>query len=120
MPTPILDLKVVRDPPRVVCVSIAPEVDAGNVRAVEEYFEKMLDKEKPRDVLLDLSGLVFGCSGFLGCLVYWKEEVRKKAGGSLILFGLRSELASILRLTALDRHLTIRPDQQGALEAVSA
>lgn len=120
MATPILNLQVVRDPPKVVCVSIAQEVDASNVRAVEDYFEKMLDSEKPRDVLLDLSGLAFGCSGFLGCLVYWKEEVRKKAGGSLILYGLRHEMASILRLTSLDRHLTIRPDQQGALEAAAA
>src|SRR5262249_30275009 len=120
MTTPIMKTQVLRDPPKVVCVSIAPEVDAGNVRTVEDYCEHMLETDKPRDVLLDLSGLVFGCSGFLGCLVYWKEEVRKKAGGSLILYGLRSELASILRLTALDRHLTIRSDQQGALEAVSA
>jgi stage II sporulation protein AA (anti-sigma F factor antagonist) len=109
-----LSRQTVQESPKVVCWRIAGELDENNGRQVESYFDELVQAEQPRHVLLDLSGLIFAGSSFFGSLLFWKEEVGKN-GGSLVLFGLRPEVASTMRIFALDRVLSICDDQQAAL-----
>ena len=114
-----LDLarQTVQESPKVVCMKIAGEVDETNGRRVETYFDELVETEKPCHVLLDLSGLTFAGSAFFGSLLFWKEELAKNGGG-LVLFALRTEVASTLRIFALDRVLSIAADQAAALAAL--
>lgn len=107
-----------RDRPKTVVLRIAGEVDETNGRRAETYFTDLMSAEQPRDVLLDLGGLSFGSSGFFGSLLFWKEEVAK-GGGQLVLFGLRPEIASTMRIFSLDRVVSICPDRQAALNKLA-
>jgi anti-anti-sigma factor len=120
-PTPELNLshENVQDSPRIVKVRIGCDVEAGNGQAVEKYFNYVVQSEQPRHVLLDLGGVTFGDTAFFSLLLFWNEEVSKK-GGKLVLFGVRPELHSTLRLLSFDKFLTIRPDQAAALAALPA
>jgi anti-anti-sigma factor len=109
-----LSYETVRENPKVLLFRIAGEVDETNGRQTETYFTDLMSAQKPRDVLLDLGGLTFGSSGFFGSLLFWKEEVAK-GGGQMVLFGLRPEIASTLRIFSLDRVVSIRADRQAAL-----
>jgi anti-anti-sigma factor len=117
MPDLNLSHETVQDSPKTVVMSIVGELDQTNGREVETYFNELFDSEQPRHVLVDLSGLVFAGSGFFGSLLFWKEEVAK-GGGLLVLFGLRPEIASTMRIFSLDRVVTICNDRDAALEKV--
>ena len=104
----------VQESPRVTVVRIHGDVEASNGRAVESAFEAALQADQPRHVLLDLGGVTFGDSAFFSSLLFWREEMTKR-GGKLVLFGLRPELLSTLRILTLDRVLTIRPDREAAV-----
>jgi stage II sporulation protein AA (anti-sigma F factor antagonist) len=103
----------VQESPRVVVVRIHGEIDSSNGKAVEEYFETVLEREQPRHVLLDLGGVTYGDSAFFSSLLFWREELTKR-GGQLVLFALRPEVLSTMRILALDRVLTVKPDRAAA------
>jgi anti-anti-sigma factor len=119
--TPELNMshEKVQDAPRVVKVRIGCDVESGNGQEVEKYFNYALQSEQPRHVLLDLGGVGFGDTAFFSLLLFWNEEVQK-GGGKLVIFGIRPELHSTLRLLSFDKFLTIRPDQAAALAALPA
>jgi len=104
----------VQESPRVVAVRIHGDVDSSNCHAVEEYFDAVLEREQPRHVLLDLGGVTYGASAFFSSLLFWREELTKR-GGKLVLFALRPEVLSTMRILALDRVLTVKPDRAAAL-----
>jgi anti-anti-sigma factor len=106
-----------QESPRVVKVRIGCDVESSNGQAVEQYFNNVLQTEQPRHVLLDLGGVTFGDTAFFSLLLFMKEEVQK-GGGRLVLFGVRPELHSTLRLLSFDKFLTIKPDQAAALAAL--
>jgi anti-anti-sigma factor len=102
----------------VVVLTIAGEADAVNGLQIEKYFDEVVRSEQPRHVLLDLGGLLFAGSSFFASLLFWREEMITR-GGKLVLYGLRPEVASTMRLLTLDRVLTMVPDQRAALAAVA-
>jgi len=118
----MLNLKLSRQTllqsPKVVQVSLAGEVEPINGMQAEQYFDRMLQEEKPAHVLLELGGLTFASSVFFSALLFWREKLTSRQG-RLVLHGLRPEIANTVRILALDRVLTICPDQPSALAAVS-
>jgi anti-sigma B factor antagonist len=117
MPELNLRHQTIQDSPRIVVMQIDGEVDFDNARQVENHFDSVLQEAQPQHVLLDLSGVPFGDSAFFSALLVCREEVMKR-GGQLILFSLRPELSSTIRILTLDRVLSIRPNQAAALAAV--
>lgn len=117
----MLDLKLSRQlleqSPKVVVVTLRGQAEYSNGMQAEQFFDRMLQEEKPRHVLMDLCGLTFADSAFFSSLLFWKAGLARQ-GGQLVLFGLRPEIAGILRVMTLDRVLTIRPDQSSAIDAL--
>jgi anti-anti-sigma factor len=115
------DLKLSRQTvwqsPRVVILSIAGEVESSTGLQAEQYFDRLMQEDRPRHVLLNISGLTFASSVFLSSLLFWREELTRR-GGQLVLYGLRPEMLSTIRIVALDQILTIRPDEVSALDAL--
>jgi anti-anti-sigma factor len=102
-----------------VVLRLAGEVEIFSAQEAERYFDRLVEEEQPRHVLLDLSELTFASSVFFSSLLFWREEMTRRAG-QMVLYGLRPEIASTLRIVALDQVLTIRPDQPSALAALPA
>jgi len=111
--------RTLSESPKIVLVSIVGQGNGQTGPRIEIYFDQMLETEKPRHVLLDLSDLTFAASVFFGSLLFWRETLASQ-GGKLVLFGLRPEVASTLRIATLDRVLTIRPDRHAAFAALLA
>ena len=105
--------------PKTVVMSIDGEAHFENVRAIESYFDNLVQSAQPQHVLIDLSDLTFAGSAFFSSLLFWREEMIKR-GGSLVLFGVRPEIFSTMRILTLDRVLTVLPDQEAALAASSS
>ena len=112
-----LSQQTLQPSPKVVTLTVAGEADAINSLRAEQFFEGVLEADQPRHVLLDLSGLTFAGSAFFSSLLFWREEMTKR-GGVLVMYGLRPEIASTMRILTLDHLLTVRPDQQAALDAL--
>jgi anti-anti-sigma factor len=112
-----LSQQTIRESPRVILVGIAGEADAANGCRTESYFDEVLQTTQPRHVLLNLGDLTFAGSAFFSTLLFWREAMSKR-GGMLVLFGLKPEIASTMRILALDRVLTVRADEQAALAAL--
>jgi anti-anti-sigma factor len=112
-----LSHQTVQQSPKVVMVRIEGEAHVGNGLQIENYFDGVLQSEEPQYVLLDLSDLTFAGSAFLSSLLFWREEMAKR-GGKLVLYGVRPEIYSTMRILTLDRVLTLCPDQQAGLAAV--
>src|SRR4051812_34416456 len=87
----------IQESPPVLAIRIGGEVGGPNGRQAEAYFDESIQAEQPRHVLLDLGDLTFADSGFFSSLLFWREEMMKR-GGALVLFGLRPEIASTLRI----------------------
>jgi anti-anti-sigma factor len=113
-----LSRQTVWQSPKVVILSITGEVEASNALQAEQYFDRLIQEDQPRHVLLDLSGLNFANSVFFSSLLFWREELTRR-GGQLVVYGLRPEMLSTIRIVALDQILTIRPDQVAALDTLS-
>jgi anti-anti-sigma factor len=113
-----LNRQTVAQSPKVVVVSLAGQVEGANGLQAERYFDEMLRQEQPRHVLLDLRGLTFAGSVFFSSLLFWRETLARQ-GGQLVLYGLRPEISSTMRILALDEVLPISADQPSALETVS-
>jgi anti-anti-sigma factor len=113
-----LGRETAQDSPRVVVMRIAGDVDYLNVEGVEKYFNDLVEAEQPRHVLLDVTGLTFIVTPFLGSLLFWKERVAQ-GGGRLVLFGVRPAIEYPMRAMRLHRVLTFCPDRQAALDLLT-
>src|SRR5438270_10550574 len=97
-----LSHECVQESPRVAVIRLVGEIDSQNGRAVESYFDTVMQNEQPRHVLLDLGGVTFGDSAFFSSLLFWREELTKRSG-KLVLFAARPELLSTMRILTIDR-----------------
>jgi anti-anti-sigma factor len=104
----------IQESPRVVVLRIAGDVDYLNVEGVEKYFNDLLEAEQPTHVLLDVTGLTFVVTPFLGSLLFWREKVAQR-GGRLVLYGIRPAIDYPMRAMRLHRVLTFCPDRESAL-----
>jgi anti-anti-sigma factor len=115
------DLKVTQQPlwqsPKAIIVSLTGQVDTSNGLQLEQDFDRVLQEQQPRHVLLDLRGLTYASSVFFSSLLFWREHLARQ-GGQLVLYGVRPEIASTMRILALDGVLTIRADQPSAIDAL--
>lgn len=116
-PVPNMGHERLQETPSIIKIRIGCDVDFSNGQEVEKYFNTVVQTEQPRHVLLDLGGVSFGDTAFFSLLLFMKEEVQK-SGGQLVLFGVRTEVHSTLRLLSFDKFLTIRPDQAAALASL--
>ncbi len=117
--TPLsLGRQTVQESPKVVVLMIAGDVDYLNVPGVESYFDELLLQEEPRHLLLDLTGLTFLVTPFLGSLLFWKEALGKR-GGKFVVFGMNRLVEPTMRVMRLSRVLTLCPDREAALAVLS-
>jgi anti-sigma B factor antagonist len=110
--------QLVRETPRVLLLELAGEARYLDLAATESYFSQALAETQPQHVLLDMAGVTFMVTPFLGSLLFWKEEVARR-GGRLILCGLGPRMESLVRLVRLDRLLTLCATRDEALSQLS-
>lgn len=98
---------------RIVC----PKVGEREAEIVQQELSAASEKHNWRTIV-DFSAVTFLTSVGLGVLVTLLQRA-KRGGGKLALYGINKELMDILKITHLDKVLTIVPNREAAIKAVS-
>jgi anti-sigma B factor antagonist len=76
---------------------------------------KMIDEEDRRLVILDFEKVQFLSSQAIGILLSMKKKLDALGGSKFVLCGIGPRLAELLKITRLDKVLTIKKSQKEAL-----
>jgi anti-sigma B factor antagonist len=96
-----LDVVITESTPWVV-VTVSGELDLSTAPGLESHLDRVLVRDGPQRVALELSGLLFCDSTGLGLLVHtWKRL--QPIGGELVLLRLPKHMVQLLKRTGLDK-----------------
>lgn len=98
-------------------VVVCPKVGEREAEIVQQELTAAGERHRWH-LMVDFTQVTFLTSVGLGVLVTLLQRSRKN-GGRLVLFGIRRELMDLLKITHLDRVLTIVPDRDAAIRAMS-
>lgn len=81
---------------------------------------RLVDEQDKRILVLDFERVQFLSSQAIGILLTLQKKLGALKGSKFILCGVGDRLAELLRITRLDRVLTVKPTQKEAVNSVSA
>jgi len=84
----------------------------------EDRLFKLIDEEDRRHVIVDFEKVQYLSSQAIGMLLTMKKKLDALGKSQLILCGIGPRLAELLRITRLDRVLTIKSTQKESLSAM--
>lgn len=96
---------------------VSPSVGEREAGIIQSDILNYLD-QTPGSLVLDMANVQIVTSIGLGMLITVSKRCRESSG-KLAIFGLRDELLDLIKLTKLDRILTIKRDEAAALKAAS-
>jgi anti-sigma B factor antagonist len=99
---------------RSTCVSNVDEIRNASTQ-IREYVEK----NRPKEMVFDFSGVGFFSSQVLGLLLEVRAWLRER-GGQVVVCALSSQLQRVFRITNLDRIFTFFPDRETAIRESAA
>ena len=85
------------------------------LEAAGKRLHSLVDDEDQRKVLLDFERVQYLSSQAIGILLTMKKKLDALPHSRLVLCGIQPKLAELLRITRLDKVLTIKPTQKEAL-----
>lgn len=97
-------------------VAVSGDVGAGTAPTLRARIESLVERETPRQVVLDLSDVDFVDSSGLGTIVRAHKHLRK-AGGTLSLVVTSDTVLRVFQMSGLDRVLVVHPSLDDALAA---
>jgi anti-sigma B factor antagonist len=94
-------------------------MNQADVERARSDLVRMVDEEKRTRLILDFAQVQFLSSQVVGLLLTLHKRIAAAksadAGAELVLCGLRPELRELLKITKLDRLLTIKPTRKEAV-----
>lgn len=106
-----------RQPEGIAVLRVSGDVDVSHALVLREVLGDLLAEPTPR-VLVDCSDVGFVDSAGVGLLVTGHRRAQE-AGGRLDLAVVQPAVAHILQLTRADRLLTVHPDVESGIAALS-
>ena len=79
----------------------------------------LVDEEDRRKVIMDFEKVQYLSSQAIGILLSMKKRIDALGNGRLVLCGIGPKLAELLKITRLDKIMTIKPTQKEALASFS-
>lgn len=93
-------------------------MDPLELQAIGDALYHLIDAQDKRLIILDFSKVEFLSSQAIGILLTMNKKLNALPNSKLILCGVGARLAELLRITRLDKLLTIKPSQKEAIEIV--
>ncbi len=93
-------------------------MDPLELQAIGDALYHLIDAQDKRLIILDFSKVEFLSSQAIGILLTMNKKLAALPNSKLILCGVGARLAELLRITRLDKLLTIKPSQKEAIEIV--
>jgi len=115
------DLLITRiDKATVVEFQIPSLMDMHIVESIQQRLTALVDQMDKRILILDFTRVDYLSSQAIGIVISLHRKLGALPGSKFLLCGINGKLAELLRLTRLDKVLTIKPTQKEAVKAVSA
>ncbi len=83
--------------------------------ATAKRLYKLIDEEDKRKIILDFEKVQYLSSQAIGILLTMKKKTDALPGSKLVLCGIGPRLQELLRITRLDKVMTVKPSQKEAL-----
>ena len=87
------------------------------LEAAGKRLNQLVDEEDRRKIVLDFERVQYLSSQAIGILLSLKKKLDALPHSKLILCGVQPRLGELLRITRLDKVLTMKPTQKEALAA---
>ena len=98
-------------------VQLTSLLDPLQLAAMGRHLDYLIDDEDQRRIILDFEKVEYLSSQALGILMSAQKKLAA-AKGKFVLCGVNAKLMEVLKITKLDKALTIKPSQQEAVNVV--
>ena len=92
-------------------------MDPLELEAIGQQLYKLVDEQDKRKVILDFERVQYLSSQAIGIILTLNKKLTTLGNSKLVLCGVGPKLMELLKITRLDRLLTIKPTQKEALKA---
>ncbi len=93
-------------------------MDPIELEATGDALYKLVDEQDKRILILDFERVQFISSQAIGILLTLNKKLSALKGSKFILCGVGPRLQDLLRITRLDRILSVKPTQKEAVNSV--
>jgi len=91
-------------------------MDPIELEQIAQQLYKLIDEQDRRRIILDFEKVQFLSSQAIGILLAMQKKLSQLKKSNLILCGVGPRLMELLRITRLDKVLTIKPSQKEAIK----
>src|SRR6185295_14612778 len=94
-------------------------MDPGQLEEIGRQMYHLIDAQDQRRIVLDFEKVQFVSSQALGIIMNMNKKLMALKNSKLILCGVTGKLLEVIKITRLDKILTMKPTQKEAVKVVS-
>jgi len=91
-------------------------MDPVELEQIGQSLYRLVDEEDRRRIVLDFEKVQYLSSQAIGIVLTMNKKLSQLKNSKLVLCGIGPKLAELLKITRLDRVLTIKPSQREAVK----
>ena len=95
-------------------------MDPIELEQIAQQLYKLVDEEDRKRIILDFERVQYLSSQAIGILLAMQKKLSALKKSNLVLCGVGARLMELLRITRLDRVLTIKPSQKEAIKSMDS
>jgi len=103
----------------VVEFTSASLMDPIELEQIAKELYKLIDEQDKRRIVLDFERVQYLSSQAIGILLAMQKKLSALKKSNLVLCGVGARLMELLRITRLDKVLTIKPSQKEAVKGIN-
>jgi anti-sigma B factor antagonist len=107
------------DKATVVEFRIPSLMDPVQLESIQQQLFQLVDEQDRRLMILDFSRVEFLSSQAIGIVIGLNRRLAALPHSKLLLCGVNDKLTQLLRITRLDKVLTIKPSQKEAVNSLA-
>jgi anti-sigma B factor antagonist len=116
-PTPMNQMNIQQYGETTVVEFLAPSLmDPVELEQIASRLYQLVDEQDKRQIILDFEKVEYMASQAIGILLAMQKKLSAMKKSTLILCGVGARLMELLRITRLDRVLTLKPTQREAIK----
>lgn len=93
-------------------------MDPMELQSIADSLYKLIDEQDKRKIVLDFEKVQYLSSQAIGIVLTMNKKLLGLSGSKLVLAGVGPKLMELLRITRLDKVLTIKPTQDEAVNFI--
>jgi len=107
------------DKATVVEFRISSMMDPLQLESIQQQLFELVDEQDKRLLILDFSKVEYLSSQAIGIVIGLNRRLAKLPHSKLILCGVNAKLTELLKITRLDKVLTVKPTQKEAVASLA-